>query len=184
MNNKTKDWITAIIALAALLFSLWNFFYAHLRPTCIKIVPDKIIQLVQHDNIMIGINLFCVLIAKGPESRWSVVMFDDAKLVSPDGVEENLSPLEYLRESAYSEESIGRNIPIALKGGDSTNCRVAWQVIPKTLWQPGEYTFSASAKTAGGKLVKVGSFAFNLDSRNIRTLAKTGLLYRHYKRLN
>ena len=172
--------VAQVVAIPAFVIALWNFIYPMTAQTKIALVPERQVQLMQ-DTIdgksMTAFNILSTILATGPAQRWETVRFNSATIRVPDGRTINFSCRAYLTEIGRGQQNQSRNIPIAIKGGESMTITSAYQSDELPSWILGEYNFTINAIDSKGRTVTFPSFKITLSQHDLDIINKPLSIY-------
>ncbi len=161
--------ITVLIAAGAFFLSLYNFWFSHFRRLKVAIQPDDEIRLRQFPG-QTGWSVLFVINVSGPESKWAILKFTKTNFTAPDGHAYALLPMSHVADRGIQQQSSSRNIPLAIKGGDSKTVIIGYQSSQMTKWQEGEYEVTFAAVDSRGEYVTIQSRRFILDGPRFTNL--------------
>jgi hypothetical protein len=162
MKFFTLNFLTGTIAVAALLLSAWNIWFANLRGLKLFIVPDDEIRLRQFPG-QTGWSLLFIVTASGPESKWATVKFTQTNFIAPDEHVYALQAMSHLIDVGIGQKNASRNIPIAIKGGDSKSITIGYQCSEMPVWQRGKYRLRLAAVDGHGREIFIKPVRFVLE---------------------
>ncbi len=170
MKFFTHNFLIGTIAVAALLLSAWNTWFANLRALKISIAPEDEIRLRQFPG-QTGWSLLFVVTASGPESKWATVKFTQTNFTAPDERAYKLQPMSHLIDVGIGQKNTSRNIPIAIRGGDSKSITIGYQCSEMPAWQRGTYRLRLAAVDGRGRQIHIKPVRFVLEDPNFTNVA-------------
>jgi len=160
--------IAVLISLISLGLSSFNLWHTKFRPVKVKIDPEKQIQFMQAENIS-AFSILFTIVASGPGTSWKTIKFKSADVSYPDGKMLIFNGRAHLKEQGRGQVNESRNIPIAIKGGDSKIVTVAFQ--SNGQWSAGKYSIKIVTLIAN-KEHHLPKINFELNQKDLNIIGK------------
>ena len=177
------DYMTITISVISLIASIFVFWFTIFRKGHLGIVPENQIQLMQgqvdgikgKQNIS-AFNILYTFYSTGASTMWKIIKFESAKITFPDNKKYKFICNQYLKEEGMGQQARSRNIPIAIKGGDSQSITAAFQSADVGSWIEGKYSMETTLRVENIKKI-IPAFNFELNKQDLIVISHPNATY-------
>ena len=168
-----KDKFAIVVAVIALLISLWNLAFMHLWPIGIEIVRENETRLANINGVG-AFNSTFVVFGRGTPFKHAALKISGATVTTAEGKAYSAKASSNLKEDAHTQSNTSRNLPLSIRGGSDAVLTIGFEPEDRSFqWHTGRYKISfAATELRTGNRIQAGDADITLTPSNVEIINK------------